>query len=208
VAFHPDGRRLLSAHMDKTLRWWDTTTGQETHCIQAHDWSILSMALSPNGEHLATASDDAVRVWDVATGRVLVTLQPPFVCRPTSLAFHPDGQLLASAGADGTIVLWDTRTWQRKDIRLRDPTGGVESLAFSPDGRLLAWGSTDATVKVWQAATGDVRHLYGHTSWVKCVTFSPNGERIASGSLDGTVRIWEVNWLSAFAGPKAAALGK
>jgi WD40 repeat protein len=67
----------------------------------------------------------------------------------------------------------------------------VNSLAFSPDCRLLAWGSTDATVKVWEAATGEVRTLRGHTSWVQCVAFSPDGKRIASASLDGTVKIWE-----------------
>jgi len=136
----------------------------------------------------------------------VVNLKPPHPLCPYSVAFRPDGQVLASASRDGTIKLWDSRTWQEMRVR-RDPTGGVQSLAFSPDGRLLAWGSTDATVKVWDTGTEEIRSLRGHTSWVKWVAFSPDGERIASASLDGTVKLWPVPFVPEGRARAAGALG-
>jgi WD40 repeat protein len=135
--------------------------------------------------------DESVKVWEMATGRLICTLEPPHPVRLVSVAFQRNGQLLASASVDGTIKLWDNRTWKQQEV-LRGSSGGVQSLAFSPEGRLLAWGGRDATVKIWDARTKQILRLRGHTSWVVDVAFSPDGERIASASLDGTVKIWKV----------------
>src|SRR5262249_14047475 len=98
---------------------------------------------------------------------------------------------LASGSVDGTVKVWDTRTWQKLED-LPDPTGKVLSLVFHPkNDQVLAWGSSDSTLKVWNGATKEIRTLHGHTSWVESVTFSPDGEWIASGSLDKTIKIWK-----------------
>ncbi len=108
-----------------------------------------------------------------------------------SMAFSPDGKQLASAGADGTVKVWDAATGQETRT-LYGHTGFVYSVAFSPDGQRLASASLDKTVKVCDVATGrETRSLTGHTANVEGVAFSPNSKRLVSAGADQTVKIWD-----------------
>ncbi|MFN6487320.1 NB-ARC domain-containing protein [Nostoc sp. DedQUE02] len=111
----------------------------------------------------------------------------------SSVAFSPNGKLLATGDADGKTYLW-----QVEDGKLLFSCTGhsswVKSVAFSPDGQTLASGSDDQTVKLWDVHTGKcLKTLQGHSNWVRSVAFSPDGQTLASGSEDQTVKLWDVH---------------
>ncbi|KAH2322655.1 hypothetical protein KXV29_002655 [Aspergillus fumigatus] len=134
---------------------------------------------------------DELQLWDAATGDLQQTLEghSGWV---NSVAFSPDGRLLA-AGLfdDSTVRLWDLATGDLQQT-LQCHSGSVLSVAFSPDGRLLVSGSDDCTVCLWDPTTGDLQQtLRGHSGSVNSVALSPDGQLLASGSSDRTVRLWD-----------------
>jgi WD40 repeat protein len=113
-------------------------------------------------------------------------------CGVDAVAFSADGQVLASAGADGAIRIWDVPTGQER-AHLQGHTEPVWGITFSPDGKTLAAGSRDGTVKLWEVATWLVRiTLHGHTDWVRSVVFLGDGGELLSAAIDGTLVLWNL----------------
>jgi hypothetical protein len=106
-------------------------------------------------------------------------------------AFSPDGAKAISAGADGSLRLWDTRTG--KELRRFDGhTGRVWAVAFAPDGRRIASGGFDGSVRVWDLVSGREARRFNHADYVRSVTFAHDGRFLLSGGDDGLVRLWSL----------------
>jgi WD40 repeat protein len=208
VAFSPDGSLLASGGDDGVVRLWEVTTGAVRR-LTGHIGAVYGVAFSPpDGTLLASAgfTDGSVRLWEVATGTERRRLIRPHsqVNRAMRLAarrirltrgvwlsgvaFNPDGSMLASAGLDNLVRLWEVATGA-KLRKLTGHTGWVNGVAFSPpDGSLLASAGDDKTVRLWDVATGaELRTLTGHDTSVSAVAFSPDGSWLASV---GTIRLY------------------
>jgi WD40 repeat protein len=107
-----------------------------------------------------------------------------------STGFSSDGKILATAGADAHVKLWNVADGSLR-ADLVGHTDTVTWLSFSPDGRTVASTGGDTTVKVWDSLTGQLKTtLLGHTDYNYCVAFSPDGQTLASGGLDNSIRVW------------------
>ena len=133
-----------------------------------------------------------IQLWDVLTHENIATIEGNGGS-VYSVAFSPDGTLLASGSDDRTVKLWDVSTHENI-ATIEGHSDSVNSVSFSPDGKLLASGSDDRTVKLWDVSTHEnVAPLEGYRASVHSVSFSPDGTLLASGSLDRTVKLWDVS---------------
>jgi len=166
------------------------------HSLRGNTSGVLSVAISRDGEFVASGGDDqTVRLWSLRSGRLKQTFQQHHD-KVNSVAFAPDGRLLASGSRDTTVRLWDTRSGANL-LTLQSRNGAVSSVAFSPDGRVLAVGNIPgggaAAVNLWDVRTGRLlKSLKPNGEAVLAIAFSPSGQVLAGASSDQTVRLWGV----------------
>jgi WD40 repeat protein/DNA-binding SARP family transcriptional activator len=192
VAFSADGSMLATSADDGTVKVWDPRTGELRRTIDGQGDQVWGLSFSPDGKLLAAAAwaDEAVRVWDVETGRRVREIRP--VVAAFTTAFSPDGRRLAIAGFDASAVVVDVSSG---DVlyELRSPQG-VSDVDWSPDGRWIAGSSPDSTVRIWEADTGRPRFtLFGHKGEVVAADWAADSRRLATGSTDGTAKVWAVS---------------
>ncbi|MBX9850250.1 MAG: caspase family protein [Cytophagaceae bacterium] len=108
-----------------------------------------------------------------------------------AMAFSPDNKILATAGLDNNVILWDMISGTKMNT-LKGHSNWVVSLCFSPSGNYIASGSKDNTGKIWDVRSGsEIVSLKGHTGSVSSITYSPDGKSLATGSKDNSVKVWD-----------------
>ncbi len=156
---------------------------------------VSALAFQPGGKLLALGSFKEVRLVDPDTGKTVATLAGEAE-DVRSVAFSPDGKLLAAAGGfparGGEVKIWDVE--KRADLRtITGHTDCIYAVEFSPDGKSIATASYDKLIKLWDVATGNpIRTLKDHIDAVYALAFTPDGKRLVSASADRGVKIWDV----------------
>ncbi|MDC3960423.1 PD40 domain-containing protein [Polyangium jinanense] len=193
ASYSPDGKRIVTASLDKTVRVWNADGTGEPLVLRGHEDTVQSVAWSPDGRRIVSASwDKTARVWNAdGTGEPLVLRGHER--RIYSAAWSPDGKRIVTASMDGTA-----RVWSADDMRelwvFRDHKKGIHSAAWSPDGKRVVTASLDNTARVWNAnGGGEPVVLHGHASWVHSAAWSPDGKRIVTASQDKTARVWNAD---------------
>jgi WD40 repeat protein/serine/threonine protein kinase/gas vesicle protein len=195
LAFILDGKRLAIA-AGGTVGTWEIDKRQGDLTFEAGKAGLSSMALSPDGQRIATASallDPTVKIWDTQTGKLVFILKGhgDFV---SSLAFSRDGKTLASASRDGTTRIWDMNAGENKrTLKSGFRERGV--VALGPNGDLLATNEDDKTVTIWDLKSGKPTFaLPAATECVLSLAFSSDGKYLASGSsgVRDNLKVWNV----------------
>ena len=197
LGFSPDGKRLASAGMGTSVRLWDVATGKEwCRCGDDTPLTISALAFSPDGKLLAgicgQQAGHSVTLWDTATGKVVRDWKGK-EREMWSVVFSPDGAILATAGPENALHLWDVATGtEQRHIEVDKGKKYPRPLAFSPDGKMVALANDDNTIHLWEPATGrELPPLRGHKGQIKRLAFAEGGKTLVSASADRTIRYWD-----------------
>jgi RNA polymerase sigma factor (sigma-70 family) len=216
-AFSPDGQRIASAGTDGLVRIWSTATGAEVDRLGGHHGAAYSVAYSPDGKTIATGDVYDIHLWDAATGKNLRKLagfdggkdfkkpRGGWTVGIYSLAFSPDGKLLAAGEGDVRISLWDAASGEPRGTLA---ASGADVITFLPDGQRLL-SAKGGTVHLWSVGGKELRAVEVGSSFRRMpLALAPDGKSFAAGPdrditqsdgmiryvirSEGTVSLWDI----------------
>jgi WD40 repeat protein len=207
VQFSLDGKLIVSSGggSDKTLRLWKRSDGRLLKTIaKAHNDSF-HISVSPDSKLIGTAgADQIIKLWDVNNilsepeANLSVSNNPSILLKSikghqsefSGLSFSPDNQMIAVAGKDGIVTLWQVDPFLST---LKVSELKVLKVTFSSSGKVIATAGADNTVRLWSREGKLLRTFKGQQDWIFGLSFSPDDQLIASASEDGTVNIWRTD---------------
>src|SRR5438132_561343 len=192
VALSGDGKQLLTASFDRTVKLWDVATAKELRTFggpAGHQGLVLGVAFAPDGQTFASCgADSTVKIWDVPLNKPLRDLA--MTHSVTATAMSADGKSVAAGAKDGSIKIWNAVD-AKESFRLIGHVGAVTGLAYATNGQLLASCGVDGTLRFWNPATGQVVAVVGaHATPVHALALATNAAYTAAA--DGSVKIWQL----------------
>jgi WD40 repeat protein len=192
LAFAADGK-LASASQDSTVKVWEPRTGKELRTLSGHTGDVRAVAWNPvNDQQLASVGDDGtVRIWD-AMARKEISRHEAGQGQLLSVAWSRDGRIVATAGSQGTVQIWERGTDQQAhNLVHSNEARPVYAVAFSPDDKTLVSAGYDGEVLFWDRATGQLLDsLNPRAGIINAVAFSSDGEWLSAGGNSHGVKLW------------------
>ncbi|MDH3943673.1 MAG: WD40 repeat domain-containing protein [Anaerolineae bacterium] len=200
IAWHPIERLLAISTSYGDIVIWEADNWREYRGFRGHDGNVETIAWAPGGEYLGSGgSDGVINLWDFEGILPTVSLSghgpdPGQGLVPNrtvySLAWHPEGNLLASGGVDGMVRIWDPLLSKQLEM-LVSSQSWIMSVAWSPDGKYIASGGLDGYIRIWRTDDWkEVTAIYTRSA-VYSIEWSPQ-IIIASGGEDGLLKLWEL----------------
>ena len=192
VRFSPDGSQLASCAADKTVKFWDTNTGELVSTCKDKS-EVMSLDYSPDGGQIVLATYLGTRIIDTETKDEILIMKG-HSHKVNTVSYSPDGCFIAfgTEYSPHSVHVGDPKTgdsrWVSEDL------GKVLSVCFNPSSSQVAAGFEDGSVHVWNSITGAcLAFVEGHMLAVPSICFSPDGSKIVTGCLDRQVRVWDVS---------------
>ncbi len=195
VAYDPDGRSIVSAGVDATLRQW-APDGTPLATLEGHEATVRVVRFSPRGDFIASSGDDStLRLW-TAQGQPerVISLPSDSVW---GMAIHPDGNTIALGGGRRHLSLWSRQgallaDWDLKALVAQNSADvSIRAISYHPEGDRLAIGTNGGSILVLRADGRLLAQWSAHTGAVYGLTYSPDGETLVSGGADGVVQFWQ-----------------
>ncbi|XP_031625371.1 katanin p80 WD40 repeat-containing subunit B1 [Contarinia nasturtii] len=194
VKFTSGDDLVYSADENGIIKRWDLNTQPGCVTFYGHMKSVRTLDFHPHGNYIfaSGSNDTTVRLWDVRKSDSCFSKYRGHIANVNSVKFSPDGWWIASAGTEGSIIIWDIRT-TNKVMEFQETASPVTCITFHPSDFILAAGRNDGTVDLYDLETKSIiSRADGNGHTVKCITFGENGECCFVGSADGVSVVgWE-----------------
>jgi len=195
VDFTPDGQQLMTGHADGVARLWDLPAARLSRTLGAEGPTVQIVAVSPDGRWAAASAIGGLALWELASGRTVVSPIRASAGR-VPFAFSPDGGHIATVGAgagvDQTVRLLTTATLA-DTTEFPGRTGSVWSLAYAPTGDRVATGGDNGTVRIWSTRSRSlVATLGGSGDRIRSVAFAAGGSALVTESASTRLRRWDL----------------
>lgn len=192
ITFSPDGKLLVTASEDETVKLWDLTTRKELRTLE-HDGQVRRVVFSPDGNSLAclvgySSPHSLIQLWQPATGKRQEVFSVPVIWT-SDITFSRDGKYLMVATANGSLKMRDLATQRWSGVFNHEDTG--TPMAFSPDRTLLASAWRGIEVKIWDISMKSNILTVAHGGHVLAIAFSPDSKLLATLCAE-TLTVWDL----------------